>query len=292
MVIARIMSLMEGKGSIAFMGIRVMISSMVVRTMIFCLGAVVTILSKVTRGMINFMARMVMIFYWGGLGSDRLKGAGGNDTLDGYGFGESEADILLGGAGADIYVLGNLTSVYYDKNGRSDSAVINGFERDQDVIRLHKISDVVTSAIQAYGYELVRTDQGTEIQLDNGELIGLIRNQKNFSLTDAYFEFVDDAPQISADLVMGNITTPDVGYAGTTITTSAVVTNKGQEYAPASKINYWLSDSPSWADQRNLVKLGTIEVGPLDKGASTNVEYSFDYDINWGSGRKYIIYHS
>ena len=45
-----------------------------------------------------------------GAGNDQVLGGDGDDFLNGFGFGSSEYDTLTGGAGADLFVLGNASS--------------------------------------------------------------------------------------------------------------------------------------------------------------------------------------
>ncbi len=68
----------------------------------------------------------------GGLGSDNLFGGKGNDHLIGWGGGSGEIDLLNGNQGADTYVLGDASSVFYASSGNGDYANIASFKaKDQ-----------------------------------------------------------------------------------------------------------------------------------------------------------------
>ncbi|BBD68588.1 putative outer membrane adhesin [Nostoc commune NIES-4072] len=68
----------------------------------------------------------------GGLGSDSLFGGKGNDRLIGWGGGSGEIDLLNGNQGADTYVLGDASSVFYASSGNGDYADIASFKaKDQ-----------------------------------------------------------------------------------------------------------------------------------------------------------------
>jgi hypothetical protein len=69
----------------------------------------------------------------GGGGDDRLFGGKGNDTLDGYG-GTKEYDRLVGGYGADTFVLGSQEGAYYQDKGYAVLTDFCGCEGD--VIKL------------------------------------------------------------------------------------------------------------------------------------------------------------
>ncbi len=83
---------------------------------------------------------------FGGTDNDQLHGGQGNDTLNGtqpnnfeVQFGEQ--DTLIGGAGRDLFVLGDQKQVYYDDRnpnteGGADYALIEDFNPQQDKIQL------------------------------------------------------------------------------------------------------------------------------------------------------------
>ncbi|MGI2904671.1 calcium-binding protein [Tolypothrix sp. VBCCA 56010] len=83
----------------------------------------------------------------GGAGSDLLIGDEGNDILDGTdpksaNPGRGETDSLLGGLGADTFILGSAGKVYYNdgnntSDGRNDYALIKDFNKSEgDKIQL------------------------------------------------------------------------------------------------------------------------------------------------------------
>ncbi|PSN10062.1 hemolysin, partial [filamentous cyanobacterium CCP5] len=71
---------------------------------------------------------------------DTLDGGGGNDILNGTDAtarGYLEKDILIGGAGADIFVLGDAKGAYYGLDGVADFATIKDFVIGIDILQLH-----------------------------------------------------------------------------------------------------------------------------------------------------------
>jgi Ca2+-binding RTX toxin-like protein len=130
---------------------------------------------------------------YGQLGNDTLTGGKGNDLLDGgdgddllNGFGNTnesatlgEIDTLAGGAGADVFVLGDLSKAFYNEVG-DGYAKITDFDYTQG------------DKIQVYGsidnYRLETVGSGVEIYYQN-DRIGIVENTTNVLLSQD-FNFV------------------------------------------------------------------------------------------------------
>jgi Ca2+-binding RTX toxin-like protein len=67
----------------------------------------------------------------GGSGSDSVFGENGNDILYGYGFTAGEFDVLSGGAGADLFALGDASALYYQGSGYGTITDFNFAEGDK-----------------------------------------------------------------------------------------------------------------------------------------------------------------
>jgi Ca2+-binding RTX toxin-like protein len=136
----------------------------------------------------------------GGGGNDSLFGAGGVDTLIGVDTdaiqpGMGEIDQFRGNADADLFVLGDaLTSYYNDGNntnsGVSDYGLMKDFVVGEDVIQLSgSASNYFLAASPA------KLPKGTAIFLETGttdELIGIVRNVSlaQLDLTSSSFSYV------------------------------------------------------------------------------------------------------
>jgi serralysin len=136
----------------------------------------------------------------GGSGKDTVIGGSGKDTLIGTfasgdtSTGRGEIDKLTGNAGADLFILGDRTSAFYNggntsSSGIEDYALIDDFSlADGDVIQLNG---------SASNYSLANTPSGlpsgTAIFLKTSgvdELIGIVQNVNTLSLASSAFSFV------------------------------------------------------------------------------------------------------
>ncbi|HEY9673284.1 MAG TPA: choice-of-anchor Q domain-containing protein [Waterburya sp.] len=132
----------------------------------------------------------------GGIGNNTLRGWEGNDSLTGVNpatnAGTGEMDTLIGGTGADQFILGNATTVFYNDGilsnaGQSDYAVIADFNHLEDTIVLH-------GSASSYQLGVLGTDTGvfyTAGQTTN-ELIGVVQgvSPEQLNLTDSSFKYV------------------------------------------------------------------------------------------------------
>ncbi|MEH2249962.1 calcium-binding protein [Nostoc sp.] len=133
----------------------------------------------------------------GGPGNDLLNGGSGNDILIGVFPGSplppglGETDNLIGGAGADTFVLGDAVNVFYDDNnttspGFGDLATIIDFDSSLDRIKLK-------GAPQDYLLQVVGSN--TRIFLDKpgaeqDEIIGIVQGVVGLTLNSDNFTFL------------------------------------------------------------------------------------------------------
>ncbi|MGA1132046.1 MAG: NF038122 family metalloprotease [Prochlorotrichaceae cyanobacterium] len=119
----------------------------------------------------------------GGSGNDTLNGEGGNDTLtgtDGVARGIYERDVLLGGAGADKFVLGDAQGAYYLGGGSTDFAVIQDFTAGTDKVQLYGSAANYTT-----------TAQGSDTLLSYGQdLVAQFTGVTSLNLASSSFQFV------------------------------------------------------------------------------------------------------
>ena len=128
----------------------------------------------------------------GGRHNDILRGGDGNDTLNGAGYNvtfktenypSKEYDSLTGGAGADVFELGNSFQAYYNEG--AGFATITDFNYYQgDRVQLHGSSN--DYSLQ-YGNYSGASDLDTLVKID-GDWIAVIEDNTSFSLSaDANF---------------------------------------------------------------------------------------------------------
>ncbi|MEO0644845.1 MAG: hypothetical protein AAFZ17_01615 [Cyanobacteria bacterium J06650_10] len=137
-----------------------------------------------------------------GAGNDNVFGNKGDDILAGVDIqaaapGKGEQDILGGGKGADTFVLGNASSVFYNdgkanSQGTGDYAFVQDFNMQEgDIIQLKG-----NAGKYVLGSSPISDRKGTAIFLKTqgqNELIGIVNQQgdkKNLNLNSSVFKFV------------------------------------------------------------------------------------------------------
>jgi Ca2+-binding RTX toxin-like protein len=104
---------------------------------------------------------------FGGAGSDSLNGSSGDDYLNGYGYTQNEQDTLIGGDGADTFVLGNKSAVYYQDDGIAKITDFKASEGDQ-IIVFGSVDD----------YSTTKVNGGVNLYYQN-DLISHLENANN-----------------------------------------------------------------------------------------------------------------
>ncbi len=152
----------------------------------------------------------------GGAGNDALYGEAGDDILIGIESSTANAtdqgintvDVYVGGAGRDLFVLGNVTHFFYDDGdastvGASDYALLKDFNRFEDTIRLKGTAgDYVVAALptaianefsQMYTAGLYRDTDGSGTWGNTDELIAVVEHlsPESLVLTGNYFQYTD-----------------------------------------------------------------------------------------------------
>ena len=165
---------------------------------------------------------------YGGTGNDTLRGQGGNDVLDGGGTDANEIDRLNGGAGADIFVLGNKSGPLYDDKvannpGLTNYAVIEDFYPSEgDRLRLYGGTSayfLASSPVADGGTALYYDSDGNGL-LDPAvdELIAILQSSETLTLANTINTAL---PPESANSIAEQVTPPIISLnpSGTIIIT-------------------------------------------------------------------------
>jgi Ca2+-binding RTX toxin-like protein len=120
-------------------------------------------------------------YLFGDVGGDLLVGGEGNDTLIGTAVaGGSEIDILTGGTGKDLFVLGNTNTIYYGANGSSNYGIITDFKVNEDLLQLKESAQLYNLELFTSGAGVtdayIYRDLGSPI---GGDLIAIVQNVKS-----------------------------------------------------------------------------------------------------------------
>jgi Ca2+-binding RTX toxin-like protein len=136
---------------------------------------------------------------FGDAGGDNLKGDAGNDRLVGYNTKDKlatyETDTLTGGAGNDLFVVGDKDGIRYsDKDAKTsgdyDYALITDFNPQEDKIQLKGSAKLYSLDFFTDSGRIdaaIIYDPGVEAK---GEVISIVQGvTENFSLSESYFVF-------------------------------------------------------------------------------------------------------
>lgn len=122
----------------------------------------------------------------GDLGSDTLNGGAGNDILRGFSWGYNrEIDTLIGGQGADTFMLGDATGTFYlgGRTGAASYARIADWNPGEDRIQVRGGSSYRLVKNQNW---LGSSAKDTGIYVGN-DLIGVIQDSTNVSSRNFVF---------------------------------------------------------------------------------------------------------
>jgi Ca2+-binding RTX toxin-like protein len=166
--------------------------------------------------------------------SDTLTGGAGNDTITGSSGDHdptiAEEDILTGGAGADKFVLGDETGVFYDAQDRADCAIIKDFnatEGDQIQLAGSPEDYTIVSGTNALGNDYTEISQ-------NGDLIAVIEGVQLTDLSDldifCYVEIPGGEITPADDQTLTG--TPDVSDTLTGDTGNDTITGSSGDHDP------------------------------------------------------------
>ena len=137
------------------------------------------------NGIVNLIGSEYDDLLTGSGASNILEGRGGNDWLSGTTIdlaGANERDSLLGGAGSDLFVLGDDTQAYYTMSDDDDYVIIQDFDASVDFVQLY-------GSTNDYTQEQIGSDSYLRLAETN-ELIAIFANTLDLDFSGSDFSFV------------------------------------------------------------------------------------------------------
>ena len=128
---------------------------------------------------------------WGSLASETIIGGNGNDNLTGVlvsgitepSLGQGQIDVLIGGLGADVFLLGDSRGIFYDdgnasSTGISDYALVQDFTTGVDKLQLRSGNYFTTasSGNTSIYWDANANNRFETLLSSNDELIAIINN--------------------------------------------------------------------------------------------------------------------
>lgn len=119
---------------------------------------------------------------FGYTGDDNLYGSAGDDILIGVDltdFGAGEIDLLTGGAGEDIFLLGAEEQAFYIEEGVDDFAIISDYSFDE--------GDIIVAYGTTEDYELVPIEDEDSVAIFyQEEAIGYVEDYPDLDLSNDF----------------------------------------------------------------------------------------------------------
>ncbi|MFN9173915.1 MAG: Calx-beta domain-containing protein, partial [Synechocystis sp.] len=166
----------------------------------------------------------------GGVGNDTINGDAENDVIIGVNPyadtpGVNEVDNLTGGAGSDIFVLGNNTDVFYDDKsttnaGTGNYALITDFNLNEDKIQLRGAKSNYLLTVSSGNTSIYFNKPGSEPD----ELIAIIQGVTGLDINGSYFVSQKNEIVFSS----ANFTATEGGTNQAAITLIRTTGNRGQ----------------------------------------------------------------
>jgi hypothetical protein len=139
---------------------------------------------------------------WGTTANDVITGGSGNDKLSGVlasgtsaaALGRRQMDVLTGGLGADIFVLGDARGVFYNDGsngnlGAADYARITDFQTGIDKLQLRRASyfTTVTNGVTSVYWDRNANNQFDTTGNNRDELIAMLEGVTTLSSSDVLY---------------------------------------------------------------------------------------------------------